>query len=101
MLGMMAPEEIAKEGLMLCKQLKSRYGDVNIKKRFVMAFDRSRMHFEEAEDPGAAASFLNPGGVDNSTAPGKIPEDKPLFDSSTGDRYLGDKVKKGLQGIKF
>jgi replicative DNA helicase len=103
MLAMMAPEEIAKNNLMLCKQLKSRYGDVNRKKRFVMTFNRSKMFFEEAEDPGAAAGFLGQA-IDNSTAPGVIDEDKPLFDSSTGDRYLGEKTKgklSGLSGIQF
>jgi len=100
LMGMMAPEEIAKAGLMLCKQLKSRYDDVNRKKRFVMTFDRQKMHFEEATDPGVAAGFLGQT-VDNSTAPGVIDEDKPLFDASTGDRYLGERVKGTLTGISF
>lgn len=103
-LGMMAPEEIAKAGLMLCKQLKSRYDDVNRKKRFVMAFDRSRQHFEEAEDPGVASGFL--GMAQDDSSPRKAAsedEDTPLFDSSTGSRYIpeSDNVKRALNGIKF
>lgn len=102
LLGMMAPEEIAKQGLMLCKQLKSRYDDVNRRKRFVLTFDRSRMYFEEAQNPEAAAGFLG-GPVDNSTPPGVIDEDRPLFDSSTNSRFLteGDRAKGMLEGIKF
>lgn len=102
LMGMMAPEEVAKAGLMLCKQLKSRYGDVNRKKRFVMAFNRSKMHFEEAEDPGEAVSGFLGGPVDNSTPPSAVDEDIPLFDQSTSGRFTdGDKVKERLQGINF
>jgi hypothetical protein len=100
MLAMMAPEEVAKAGLILCKQLKSRYDDVNRRKRFVFAFDRSRMHFEEAQDPGVAAGFLGQS-VDNSKSSVDEDEDRPLFDMSTGDRFLGEKTKKALEGISF
>lgn len=107
-LAMMAPEEVARAGLMLCKQLKSRYADVNRNKRFVMAFDRSRMHFEEAEDPGVAAGFLGQATdqLTNSTPPGAIQEsDVSLFDQSTNNAMSAerrdDPLQKALSGIKF
>lgn len=97
-LGMMAPEEVAKQGLMLCKQLKSRYDDVNRRKKFALSFDRNKMYFEEASNPDAVADFLG-------NKKEEKEDDKPMFDKSTGDRFLsqGDLTKKllGSSAIKF
>jgi replicative DNA helicase len=94
MMGMMAPEEIAEQGLMLCKQLKSRYDNINVpgKKRFMMTYQREKMIFGEAEDVENFSNYLEPHKVKEKDK--KNDEDKPLFDKSTGDRFL-EQVKPG------
>lgn len=95
MLGLMAPEEIKEQGIMLCKQLKSRYDDVNKKKRFALIFDSDRMKFEDSENlriPGFNAPKEDKGGSDT-----------PVFDKGTNNRTLtegslGDKTKDLLSG---
>lgn len=98
MLGLMAPEDVKSQGIMLCKQLKSRYGDVNYKKRFTLLFDSEKMLFEDSD--GLSVPGFNSPKDDKSAG-----EDIPLFDKGTKGRYLseGDKTKKLLEGtrIKF
>jgi hypothetical protein len=96
MCGLMAPEDIKAQGLMLCKQLKSRYGDVNFKKRFALLFDSEKMQFEDSD--GLKIEGFN--------ASKEAAEQDSIsqFDKSTGGRFLseGDKVKSLLEsGIKF
>ncbi len=97
MLGLMAPEEIKAQGIMLCKQLKSRYGDVNRKKRFALIFDSEKMKFEDSENL-AIPGF-------NAPKDGKQESDTPIFDRGTNNRILeerpditGDATKALLSG---
>lgn len=95
MLGLMAPEEVKEQGIILCKQLKSRYGDVNRKKRFALIFDSDRMMFEDSENlkiPGF-----------NAPKDGEMKSDTPVFDKGTKNRTLtegitGEKTKELLSG---
>jgi hypothetical protein len=99
-LGLMAPEDVKAQGLLLCKQLKSRYGDVNRKRRFALLFDSEKMIIEDSDN------VVVPGfnGDKEEAAMSEVSQ----FDKSTGGRYLseGDKVKnlfdkKGTDSIKF
>ncbi len=70
-MGLMAPEDVADQGLILGKQLKNRYGDVNSNRRFVLGYDRSKSYFYDTDlDYNVIV-----GG-------GDVEEDIPTFDKS-------------------
>lgn len=56
MLGLMRSEELDTIGQVLCKQLKSRYNDINYFKRFVVGVDISRFKLYDVDQPGANIS---------------------------------------------
>ena len=49
-LGMIRTDELAAMGQILCKQLKTRYGDINYKNKFCIGFDVNRMKTFDIED---------------------------------------------------
>jgi len=50
MFALISNDELAQQGHILVKQLKNRYNDPNLYKRFVIKVDRSRMKLEDAPD---------------------------------------------------
>lgn len=61
-LGLVTTEELIEKGIIMCKQLKNRYVDVNRKNKFYLGFDRSRMTFftfGEESDEGGTPPNLN------------------------------------------
>jgi len=50
MFALISNDELAQQGHILVKQLKNRYNDPNMYKRFVIKVDRSRMKLEDAPD---------------------------------------------------
>ena len=50
MFALVSNDELAQQGQILVKQLKNRYNDPNMYKRFVIAVDRSKMRLSDAID---------------------------------------------------
>ena len=57
MFALIATEELTAQGQILVKQLKNRYNDPNVCKRFVIGVDRSRMKLKDVLD--AEANLIN------------------------------------------
>ena len=50
MFALVSNEELEALGQILVKQLKNRYGDPNLHKRFVLGIDRAKMRLYDVED---------------------------------------------------
>ena len=64
MFALISNEELESLNQMLVKQLKNRYGDPNLYKRFVIGVDRSKMRLYDAE-PSAQQGISDSGQVQN------------------------------------
>ena len=75
MFALISTEELDKEGQMMVKQLKNRYNDPTMHKRFVVGIDRAKMRLYDVEE-----SEQN------------LTDDTPVFDkSSSGERMSQEK----------
>lgn len=54
-LGLIRTEQLDELGHVLCKQIKSRYGDTSYFNRFILGFDRPRMRLHDVEDADASS----------------------------------------------
>jgi hypothetical protein len=50
MVAIISTEELQQLNQVLVKQLKNRYGDPNMNKRFVLGIDRAKMRLYDAEE---------------------------------------------------
>jgi hypothetical protein len=50
MFALITTEELEKLGQIMIKQLKNRYGDPNMNKKFVVGLDKPKMKFYDLED---------------------------------------------------
>ena len=66
MVALISSEELEDLGQLMVKQLKNRYGDPNLYKRFVVGVDRAKMRLFDCEQ----------------TAQDEIVDDGPIFDKS-------------------
>lgn len=73
MFALISNEELAGLGQIMVKQLKNRYNDPNVNKRFLISVDRSRMKLEDAGD-----------------AKDGIIDDTPAFDKSEVNERFKD-----------
>ena len=80
MLALVSNDELQELNQILVKQLKNRYSDPNVHKRFVIGVDRSKMRLSDVED---ADKDL----VQDVSAPGGVP-DTPIFDSTPSGKKL-------------
>lgn len=85
MFALISTEELEQLNQIMVKQLKNRYGDPNLFKRFVIGIDRSKMRLYDAEQ-SAQIDIIDSGQVD----------DKPL--NTFGGRE--SKFNKNFGGIK-
>lgn len=77
MFALVSTEELAQEGKIIVKQLKNRYNDPNMHKRFMIGVDRSRMKLYDID--GAMDGLVN---------------DTPAFDNSnTNERFKDFKME--------
>ena len=83
MFALVTNEELEQLNQVLVKQLKNRYGDPNLYKRFVLGIDRSKMRLYDVED-SAQNDIVDAGKV----------EDKPLNTFGNRDR------RKNFDGFK-
>lgn len=82
LIGGMRTEELDAQGMILWKQLKSRYGDVNYYRRFVTGVDLPHFRFYDVEE-SAQKNLSERGRTDEE-------DDKPIFDKSKfGQRMSG------------
>ena len=80
MLALVSNDELQALNQILVKQLKNRYNDPNVHKRFVIGVDRSKMRLSDIED--ADKDLVN-----DVSAPGGIP-DTPIFDQTPSGKKL-------------
>jgi len=66
MFALVSNDELAAQGQILVKQLKNRYNDPNVNKRFVVGVDKSKMRLYDVAD-----------------ATSDLVQDVPVFDKST------------------
>jgi hypothetical protein len=83
MLALVSNDELQALNQVLVKQLKNRYNDPNMHKRFVIGVDRSKMKLYDVED--AEKDLMNDTAV----------EDKPVFDSTTAGKKIS------IEGFKL
>jgi hypothetical protein len=81
MFALISTEELEQLNQMIVKQLKNRYGDPNVYKRFVIGVDRSKMRLYDAEQ--SAQNDI----IDS----GQEIEDKPLNTFGNRERRLNNK----------
>ena len=73
MFALIATEELTSAGQIMVKQLKNRYNDPNVHKRFVIGVDRSRMKLKDILD--AKVNLMN---------------DTPVFENSKMNEKFKD-----------
>jgi len=81
MFALITSDELEELDQMVVKQLKNRYNDPTIFKRFVIGVDRSRMKFYDCEQE--AQEEL----IDSAE---KINDDVPVFDRGRGNQKFSD-----------
>ena len=96
--GLLTSDELAERGRVLFRQIKNRYGDVNLNRKFLLGIDTNFMRYfsvdEDYEEPKKKCGKNN-GKKDDE-------DDTPLFDRSTNGRTLsGRKGLGNLSEIKF
>ena len=80
MFALISTEELESLGQILVKQLKNRYNDANVYKRFVIGIDRAKMRLYDCEQSAQ----------------------DDLLESKTEEEYnYEDKPKKSFEGFKF
>ena len=82
MLAIINSEELYELGQIMCKQLKNRYRDLNLNKRFVIGVDRAKMRLYDVED-SAQDGIVDAGGKEEESYKstfGKNKFEKKSFD---------------------
>jgi hypothetical protein len=80
MFALISTEELEGLGQIMVKQLKNRYNDPTIYKRFIIGIDRAKMRLYDCEQTAQ----------------------KDILDSGQGDEYEEErKSKKSFEGFKF
>jgi hypothetical protein len=75
MFALISTEELERDGQMMVKQLKNRYNDPTMHKRFVIGVDRSKMRLYDVEETDQT-----------------LVDDTPVFDrSQSGERVSSEK----------
>jgi hypothetical protein len=87
MFALVSNEELEGLNQIIVKQLKNRYNDLNLYKRFVIGVDRSKMKLYDVE---ASAQTLSDSG--------KNADDEPMFDKSNFGRR---QKAESFDGFKF
>jgi replicative DNA helicase len=75
MIAMTSNEELEKMNQVLFKQLKNRYNDVSLNRRFIVGIDRSKMKLFDVEESAQITSL-------DTKKTNKKEDDKPLFDKT-------------------
>jgi replicative DNA helicase len=97
MFALISTEELEELGQIMIKQLKNRYGDPNMHKRFVVGVDRSKMRLYDCEQD--AQDEL----VDTGRGGRKKADDRPAFDNSSFGESMAEESYslRKTKGRKF
>jgi hypothetical protein len=87
MFAIISNENLEEAGQILVKQLKNRYGDPTVNKKFLVGVDRAKMKLIDLGDK-SQSDLIDTGKVEEK-------EDTPVFDAST------KKTKKDFGEFKF
>jgi hypothetical protein len=81
MFALISTEELESLGQILVKQLKNRYNDANVNKRFVVGIDRAKMRLYDCEQTAQ----------------------DDILDNGRDEEYTNEepKPKKSFEGFKF
>ena len=79
MFALISTDELESLGQILVKQLKNRYNDLSINKRFVIGIDRSKMRLYDCEQSAQ----------------------EDILDTTKEEEYDDEKPKKSFAGFKF
>jgi replicative DNA helicase len=71
MIAFISTEELEKMNQLMVKQLKNRYNDANVNKRFTVGIDRSKMRLYDIADP--TANIMNDGNSSSAVAAAGTP----------------------------
>lgn len=83
MIALISSEDLEAEGKILVKQLKNRYNDLNMHKRFVVGVDRSKMRLFDVDDGGDMLTN----------------QDAPIMDHNQDDRFDG--ISQAAKEMRF
>ena len=93
MFALISTEELEDLNQICVKQLKNRYNDPTMNKRFVIGIDRAKMRLYDVE-PNAQKGLVNTGQLICDVATGEILSDKPVFDNTSFGSKSYDKFSK-------
>lgn len=93
MLALISTEELESQNLIVCKQLKNRWGDINKPKKFMIGVDRSKMRMYNVDQE--AQENLNDGPVMDNADFGKRVDN----DEFNGAFARGKKKKPSFEGL--
>ena len=87
MFALISTEELEKDNQMMVKQLKNRYNDPTLYKRFVIGIDRSKMRLYDVEEGQQT-----------------LTDDTPVFDTSASGQRIGQEklqIKRDFGDFKL
>ena len=82
MFALISTEELEELGQIMIKQLKNRYGDPALHKRFVVGVDRSKMRLYDCEQDAQ----------DGLTDTGRQQQDRPAFDNGAFGQQMNEEL---------
>jgi archaellum biogenesis ATPase FlaH len=82
MFALISTEELEELGQIMIKQLKNRYGDPALHKRFVVGVDRSKMRLYDCEQDAQ----------DGLTDTGRQQQDRPAFDNGAFGQQMNEEM---------
>jgi hypothetical protein len=86
MFALIRTDELDEQGSIMIKQLKNRYSDPGLDKRFLLGLDRPKMTFYDLAD--SAQSGISEEAKDKTFGKRKPDPDVPLFDKSNNSKTL-------------
>jgi hypothetical protein len=100
MFGLIATEELEQLGQIMIKQLKNRWGDPNLYKRFVVGVDRAKMRLYNVEESAQKGLMDDSKPVDKPIMDNQGYDDVERIDQDTGEVFTVKKKKPSFKGFK-
>lgn len=95
MFGLISTEELEQLGQIMIKQLKNRWGDPNLYKRFVVGIDRAKMRLYNLEE-SAQKDLMNDRPIMDNQSYSDVTEE---IDMDTGEVFTIKKKKPNFKGF--
>ena len=100
MFGLISTEELEQLGQIMIKQLKNRWGDLNMYKRFVVGVDRSKMRLYNVEESAQKELMNDSKPADKPIMDTQSFDDVERIDQETGEIFTINKKKPSFKGFK-